>query len=207
MSERVGGSVPTATLTGTALLLALGVALPLVFHAVPMGGRIFLPMHLPTFVAGLVLGPAAGLVVGAGSPMLSSLLTGMPVAPFYMVPMVFELATYGLVSGLLRRRFDALLGGGSHLASGASASNASASEPVGAGRRYAAVVLALLGGMVAGRLVWMAVIVWLAPLLIPTIARTATVAAAAIAAGWVGMAIQLVLIPAIVRAIERVRGT
>ena len=197
----------TATLTATALLLAMGVALPLAFHAFPLGGRIFLPMHLPTFVAGLVLGPAAGLVVGAGSPMLSSLLTGMPVAPFYMVPMVFELATYGLVSGLLRRRFDALLGGGSHLASRASASNASASEPVGAGRRYAAVVLALLGGMVAGRLVWMAVIVWLAPLLIPTIARTATMAAAAIAAGWVGMAIQLVLIPAIVRAIERVRGT
>ena len=81
MRPRPAGRVPTATLTGTALLIALGVALPLVFHAVPLGGRIFLPMHLPTFVAGLILGPLSGLVVGVGSPVVSSLLTGMPVAP------------------------------------------------------------------------------------------------------------------------------
>jgi niacin transporter len=186
--------VPTATLTGTALLLALGVALPLVFHAVPLGGRIFLPMHLPTFVAGLVLGPVAGLIVGAGSPMVSSLLTGMPVAPFYMVPMVFELGTYGLVAGLLRPRLERMLGGGA------------TQDATGAGRPYAAVTLSLLGAMIAGRIVWMAVVVWLAPLVGLT-ARTVAMAIAAIGAGWIGMAIQLVLIPAVVRAIERVRGT
>ncbi len=54
------GRVATGTLTGTALLLALGVVLPIVFHAIPLGGRIFLPMHLPTFVAGLVLGTGRG---------------------------------------------------------------------------------------------------------------------------------------------------
>ena len=101
------GRVATGTLTGTALLLALGVVLPIVFHAIPLGGRIFLPMHLPTFVAGLVMGPVAGLVVGAGSPILSGLLTGRPTV-FYMIPMILELATYGLVSGLLRPRFAAL---------------------------------------------------------------------------------------------------
>jgi niacin transporter len=193
--------VPTATLTGTALLLALGVALPLVFHAVPLGGRIFLPMHLPTFVAGLILGPVAGLVVGVGSPVVSSLLTGMPVAPFYMVPMMFELGTYGLVAGLLRPRFEAMLGRAPAGGPGAPAS------PAGSGsRRYAAVTLSLVCAMIAGRVVWMAVVVWFAPLIGLT-ARTAAMAVAAIGAGWIGMAIQLALIPAVVRAIERVRGT
>ena len=107
MRDNEAGRVATGTLTGTALLLALGVVLPIVFHAIPLGGRIFLPMHLPTFVAGLVLGPVAGLVVGTGSPVLSGLLTGRPTV-FYMIPMILELATYGLVSGLLRRRFEAV---------------------------------------------------------------------------------------------------
>ena len=95
----------TGTLTGTALLLAMGVVLPIVFHAFPLGGRIFLPMHLPALVAGLVLGPVAGLIVGAGSPVLSMLLTGRPTVP-YMIPMLLELATYGLVAGLVRARLD-----------------------------------------------------------------------------------------------------
>lgn len=193
MRQQSTGRVPTATLTGTALLLALGVALPLVFHAVPMGGRIFLPMHLPTFVAGLILGPLAGLVVGVGSPVVSSLLTGMPVAPFYMVPMMFELGTYGLIVGLLRPRLEIVLG--------------AKDSPRGSrGRSYAAVTLSLLCAMIAGRIVWMAVVVWLAPLIGLT-ARTVAMAIAAIGAGWMGMAIQLVLIPAVVRAIERVRVT
>ncbi len=179
------GRVPTGTLTGTALLLALGVVLPIVFHAFPLGGRIFLPMHLPTFVAGLVLGPVAGLVVGAGSPIVSGLLTGRPTV-FYMVPMVFELATYGLVAGFLRPRFAALLG--------------RRASPL------AAVSLALVCSMLAGRVIWVAAVVWLAPVIGLT-ARTIAMALGAIGAGWVGMAIQLALVPPIVRAIERTRKT
>jgi len=196
MKDRSSGRVPTATLTGTALLLALGVVLPMVFHAIPLGGRIFLPMHLPTFVAGLVLGPVAGLVVGAGSPIVSTLLTGRPVAPFYMVPMMFELSTYGLVVGLLRPRFEVLL----------RRTPADGAPDSPAGRPFGAVPLALLCAMLAGRIVWVAVVVWFAPLIGLT-ARTVVMAIGAIGAGWIGMAIQLALIPAIVRAIERVRGT
>ena len=187
--DRSAGRVPTGTLTGTALLLALGVVLPIVFHAMPLGGRIFLPMHLPTFVAGLVLGPVAGLIVGAGSPVLSGLLTGRPTV-LYMVPMVSELATYGLAVGLLRPRFAALLG--RHAGA--------AVAPL------AAVSLALVCAMLAGRVVWVAAVVWLAPVIGLT-ARTVAMALGAIGAGWIGMVIQLALIPAIVRAIERTRKT
>jgi hypothetical protein len=184
----------TATLTTTALLLAMGVALPLAFHAFPLGGRIFLPMHLPTFVAGLVMGPMAGLIVGVGSPLLSALITGRPPV-FYMVPMVFELATYGVVSGLLRPWIESSLSG-ARLRAGFS----TRARPSTAG-----VVLSLLCAMIAGRAVWLVVVVWMAPL-IGIQARTLAVALAALGAGWMGSAIQLVLIPAIVRAIERLRN-
>jgi niacin transporter len=181
MRPRSTGRIATGTLTGTALLLALGVVLPIVFHAFPLGGRVFLPMHLPTFIAGLVLGPVAGIVVGAGSPVVSALLTGRPTV-FYMIPMILELATYGVVAGVLRPKFESLLHS-----------------------RLAPVPLALICAMLAGRVVWLAAVVWLAPV-IGLAARTVVAAFAAIGAGWIGMAIQLALIPAIVRAIERMRN-
>jgi hypothetical protein len=49
------------------------------------------------------------------------------------------------------------------------------------------------------------VVLWLAPVIGIT-ARTATAAFAAIGAGWIGMALQLAIIPAIIRAVERPRG-
>jgi hypothetical protein len=199
-------------LTGTALLLALGVVLPIVFHAIPLGGRIFLPMHLPTFIAGLVLGPVAGLVVGAGSPVVSALLTGRPTV-LYMVPMVFELATYGVVAGLLRPWFARILPGraaAGHQEGHGTTDGSPETEMSGVRHwsrtPFAAIPLTLVCAMVAGRVVWVAVVVWLAPVIGLT-ARTLAMAFAAIGAGWIGMAIQLVLIPALVRAIERARSS
>lgn len=170
----------TASLTGTALLLAMGVVLPMALHAIPLGGRIFLPMHIPTLIAGLLLGPAAGLVVGVGSPILSAAFTGQPTVP-YMVPMILELATYGVFAGFLRHLIGRVLG---------------------ARGSTAAIFASLLLAMLAGRIVWMAVVVALAPV-VGIQARPIAAALAAIGAGWPGMAIQLALIPAIVRAIER----
>ena len=191
---------PTRTITGTALLLAMGVVLPIVFHAIPLGGRIFLPMHIPVLIAGLVLGPVPGLIVGAGTPLVSTLVTGRPTV-FYMVPMVFELATYGVVAGVLRPRIASLIG-----------RRAAGEQPRPRGRlgRIAssgtvAVIAALAGAMLAGRVVWFAVVVWMAPVL-GISARTVAVALAAIGAGWIGLMIQFALIPAIVRAIERPRN-
>ena len=85
-----------------ALLIAAGVLLPQVFHLIggDTAGRIFLPMHIPVLLAGLLLGPVPGVAVGIVTPLLSFLFTGMPavaVLPF----MLFELFAYGLVSGLL----------------------------------------------------------------------------------------------------------
>ena len=85
----------------TSLFIASGLLLPLAFHSFGMGGRTFLPMHLPVFMGGLLLGWLPGLIIGALTPVLSSLLTGMPpLIP--SLPMMFvELALFGLVSGYL----------------------------------------------------------------------------------------------------------
>lgn len=85
-----------------AICTALCYALPLGFHAVPMGWT-FSPMHIPVLLCGLVCGWPYGLVCGAIGPMLSSLLSGMPAAAqlAYMIP---ELCAYGLICGLLADR-------------------------------------------------------------------------------------------------------
>lgn len=81
------------------LFIAFGVILPMIFHQFNMGGPAFLPMHIPVLIAGLFLGGTEGLMVGFITPIISSVLTGMPPA-FPMLPiMMFELATYGFLAG------------------------------------------------------------------------------------------------------------
>ena len=86
----------------TAVCIALGVVLPIAFHAVPDAGRIFLPMHIPVLLCGLICGWPYGLICGIFAPVLSHYLTGMPPAAF-LPSMLCELAAYGLFSGLLVR--------------------------------------------------------------------------------------------------------
>jgi hypothetical protein len=89
-------------ITLTALFITLAVILPIVFHQVALSGRIFLPMHIPIFLAGIFVGPIGGLIVGLACPGISFLLTGMP--PPYAVPLMsLELAVYGVSIGILIR--------------------------------------------------------------------------------------------------------
>ena len=84
----------------TALCVALCVVLPMALHAVPKGGVLFSPMHLPVLLCGLVCGAPFGLICGILGPFVSSMLTGMP-AFGYMPIMMIELGLYGLISGLV----------------------------------------------------------------------------------------------------------
>jgi riboflavin transporter FmnP len=91
-------------LTFSALFLALALVLPIGFHAFGIAGRMFLPMHIPVLLAGFLVGPASGLLVGLFAPLLSHLMTGMP--PSYAVPLMsLELLMYGLISGLFYRKW------------------------------------------------------------------------------------------------------
>jgi predicted membrane protein len=95
----------TRQLVLTALLIALGLILPMLFHAVGLG-KAFLPMHLPALLAGFILGPVSGLCVGLVTPLLSSLLTGIPpISPPIAFLMMAELGIYGLAGGLMYRKW------------------------------------------------------------------------------------------------------
>lgn len=94
----------TKKLVYTAAFLALGILFPSIFHLLGLPGKILLPMHLPIFLGAVTLGPVSGLIIGILTPILSSLLTGMP-PMIPMVPiMVFELAAYGFFAGFLYKK-------------------------------------------------------------------------------------------------------
>lgn len=85
----------------TAVCAALCLVLPMAFHSVPNAGTIFLPMHIPVLLCGLICGWPFGFICGLLGPAISS-LTGMP--PLAMLPsMMVECGVYGLVSGLMMR--------------------------------------------------------------------------------------------------------
>jgi len=96
-------SIKNLVLSG--IFIALGIVLPIVFHAIPNAGSVFLPMHIPVMVAAFFLPPAYACAVGGITPLLSSFLTGMPpMAPMPVaVIMMFELFTYALIISLLRK--------------------------------------------------------------------------------------------------------
>ena len=68
----------------TAVCLALCVVLPQAFHAVPNAGSVYLPMHIPVLLCGLICGWQYGLLCGLAGPALSTLFTGcrrLPTCP------------------------------------------------------------------------------------------------------------------------------
>lgn len=84
----------------TAVCIALCVVLPQAFHAIPNAGSIYLPMHIPVLLCGLICGWPYGLLCGLAGPALSALITGMP--PAAVLPgMLVECGVYGLAAGLL----------------------------------------------------------------------------------------------------------
>ncbi len=83
------------------LFIAIGLILPTIFHTLSLPGSTFSPMHLPVMLGGFLLGPVYGAAIGFMTPVLCSVLTGMPPLMPTMPMMAFELLAYGFVTGLL----------------------------------------------------------------------------------------------------------
>lgn len=83
------------------IMLAIGWVLPLITMQIPDIGNMLCPMHIPVMICGLILGPWYGILLGFSLPLTRTLIFGMPVLFPSSISMAFELATYGLVSGLL----------------------------------------------------------------------------------------------------------
>ena len=87
----------------SALFLALGIVLPFLTGQIPDIGSMLLPMHIPVLLCGFLCNWPYGLAVGFITPLLRSLLFGMPPMFPKAVAMAFELAAYGALAGLFYR--------------------------------------------------------------------------------------------------------
>ena len=88
-------------LTLAAMFMAIGMVLPFLTGQIPQIGNMLLPMHIPVLLCGLICGWQYGAAVGFMLPLLRSAVFGMPVFFPAATGMAFELMTYGLVVGLL----------------------------------------------------------------------------------------------------------
>ena len=156
-----------------ALLLAVGLVLPFLTGQIPEIGSMLLPLHLPALLCGFVCGWPWGLAVGFVLPLLRSVLFGMPPMVPTALCMAFELAAYGAAAGWLYRALH---------------------------RR---VYPALIGAMLIGRVVW-GVASWAVyKLLMGSAFAIAAFWAGGFVNAWPGIALQLVLVPLLVKALER----
>lgn len=117
----------TRNLVLAGLFIALGYTLPSLIGHIPNIGNKLLPMHIPVLLAGFVLGGPTGFLVGFVVPLLKSVLTSMPPMFPYAVAMAFELASYGLMTGLLYRALP---------------------------KKKINTLISLVGAMIVGRIVW-----------------------------------------------------
>jgi len=84
----------------TAVLLALGLVLPFLTGQLQTIGKLISPLHIPVLICGLTCGWLWGGVLGAVLPLLRMALFGMPALPMAL-PMTFELCAYGVLTGIL----------------------------------------------------------------------------------------------------------
>ena len=91
---------------GQVLFLTLALVLPTLTHRLGLNYLAAQPMHWIILFAGLTYGALSGLILGAAIPVVSFFISGMPI-PMMLPLMIPELAVYGLLSGLLKRRTTA----------------------------------------------------------------------------------------------------
>ena len=161
-----------------ALFLALALVLPFFTGHIPQIGAMLCPMHLPILLAGFVCGGPVGAVVGFIAPLLRSALFGMPTMFPAAVAMAFELAAYGALAGVCYSRWHGGVKG---------------------------VYLSLLAALVGGRLVWGLVSIPIYGLLTEQVFTLAAFWMGGFVNAWPGIVLQIVLIPAIVLALEKAK--
>ncbi len=91
---------------GQCLFLTFALVIPTITHRLGLNYLIAQPMHWMILFAGLTYGPISGMILGASIPIVSFLITGMPM-PMVLPFMLPELVAYGLIAGLLKQNFTA----------------------------------------------------------------------------------------------------
>ena len=78
-------AVNASTYLWTAAFVAGNVVLPMICHAVNLGGMVFLPLMLFTVIAAARLGTIPAIMTVILSPLLSMAITGMPAAGVMLI--------------------------------------------------------------------------------------------------------------------------
>ena len=156
--------------------LALAMVLPFLTGQIPQIGSALSPMHIPVLLCGFLCGPFWAMATGVLAPPLRFFLFGMPPFPTNAA-MAFELATYGLVSGLLYAKLP---------------------------KTKANIYVSLITAMIAGRIVWGIVRALLSgvfgsPLTLPLFWASAFTNAIP------GIICHIILIPILVMALRRAK--
>jgi len=164
-------------MTLAALFLALSYTMPFLTGQIPEIGAMLCPMHLPVLLCGFICGPVWGASVGFTAPLIRSLTLGMP--PLFPVAlcMAFELAVYGAVSALMHKILP---------------------------RKKPYIYCSLITAMIAGRLVWGAVMFMCMGLSGKSFSFAAFLAGAFTNA-IPGITVQIILIPILVMLIENLK--
>lgn len=159
-----------------AVLLAVAFVLPFLTGQIPKIGSMLSPMHIPVLICGFVCGWPYGMGIGFIAPLLRSLTLGMPpmAAALAMAP---ELAVYGLMTGLLYRYLP---------------------------KKIPYLYVALVGSMLAGRIVW-----GLVQYMLAGIRHTSFTFEAFLAGAFVeavpGIICHIVLVPVVVLALKKAK--
>lgn len=165
------------------IFLALALILPFLTGQIPTIGSMILPMHLPVIICGFVIGWPYGLVVGFCAPLLRYLMFGMPPIFPTGVAMAFELATYGFISGMFYKLLCKL-----EL------------------NKWLTLYLTLIMAMLIGRVVWGVTMSFIALGNSNVNFGFKIFLSGAFIKAWPGILIQLVIVPPIVFAIEKVKN-
>ena len=159
-----------------AVCLALCMLLPFLTGQIPQIGSALSPMHIPVLLAGFLCGPWWAMAVGFVAPMLRHVWMGMPPL-ITAIAMSFELAGYGLFSGLLYRLLP---------------------------KKTVNIYVSLIGAMILGRIIWGIAMVVISGVTGSAFTWSAFMAGALLNA-IPGIILHIVLIPILVMALKRAK--
>ena len=159
----------------SALFLALSFVFPFLTGQIPQIGSMLCPMHIPVLLCGYICGGPWGFVVGLIAPIMRSAILGMPPMFPTAVAMAFELATYGLVIGFMRKVLT---------------------------KNKWSIYISLIIAMIAGRLVW-GLVMFILMGFNTSIFGINTFLAGSFINAVPGIIVQIILVPVIIMVFEK----
>lgn len=160
----------------SAMFIAIGIVLPFLTGQIPQIGSMLLPMHIPVLLCGFICGWQYGGVVGFVLPLLRHVMFGMPPL-MTALAMAFELATYGIITGLFYRLLPK--------------------------KNIVTLYISLISAMIIGRVVW-----GIVQIIITGVGGEAFTWQLFMAGAFLnaipGIILQLILIPALMVALNRI---